>query len=37
MNKDEELKPFQFDVTTFDESYLTDYLPDEEGKTDDEQ
>jgi|HubBroStandDraft_6_1064221.scaffolds.fasta_scaffold2777261_2 hypothetical protein len=28
--KEEELKPFQFDETTFDESYLTDYLPDEE-------
>lgn len=27
----EELKPFQFDVTTFEESYLTDYLPEEEG------
>ena len=27
---EEELKPFQFDVTAFEESYLTDYLPDEE-------
>ena len=37
MNQEEELKPFQFDVTSFEESFLTDYLPDDDEGEEDEQ
>ncbi len=37
MKNNEELKPFQFDVTSFEESFLTDYLPDEDEEEIDEQ